>query len=137
LPIIINRCGVIAGPWQFGKVDQGIAVFWLASHMFGKPLKYIGFGGKGKQVRDMMHIDDLVELVILQLSDPAKFAKDVWNAGGGREFSVSLLELTSLCQKITGKKVDIGSDPVTRYADIPVYVSETDLILRLETGKAN
>ena len=123
IPIIINRCGVIAGPWQFGKVDQGIAVFWLASHMFGKPLKYIGFGGAGKQVRDMMHIDDLVELVLLQLKEPAKFANGVWNAGGGREISVSLLELTEICGKLTGKKVLIGSDTETRYADIPVYIS--------------
>jgi CDP-paratose 2-epimerase len=128
LPIVINRCGVIAGPWQFGKVDQGVAVFWLASHMFGKPLKYIGFGGTGKQVRDMMHIDDLIELVFLQLKEPAKFANGVWNAGGGREISVSLLELTGICRKITGKKVDIGADPVTRYADIPVYISDTGKI---------
>lgn len=125
LPIVINRCGVIAGPWQFGKVDQGIAVFWLASHMFGKPLKYIGFGGTGKQIRDMMHVDDLVKLVLLQLSNPAKFAKSVWNAGGGREISVSLVELTEICRKIAGRKIEIGSDPQTRYADIPVYISDT------------
>jgi CDP-paratose 2-epimerase len=128
IPVIINRCGVIAGPWQFGKVDQGVAVFWLASHMFGKPLKYIGFGGAGKQVRDMMHIDDLTDLVCLQLKEPAKFANDVWNAGGGREISVSLLELTEICGKITGNKLDVGSDPKTRYADIPVYISDTGKI---------
>ncbi|MFZ2655813.1 MAG: NAD-dependent epimerase/dehydratase family protein [Victivallales bacterium] len=128
IPIVINRCGVIAGPWQFGKVDQGIAVFWLASHMFEKPLKYIGFGGTGKQVRDMMHIDDLISLILLQLENPAKFAKGVWNAGGGRDISVSLVELTGICQKVTGKSFDIGSDPQTRYADIPVYISNTGKI---------
>jgi CDP-paratose 2-epimerase len=126
--VVINRCGVIAGPWQFGKVDQGIAVFWLASHMFGNPLKYIGFGGTGKQVRDMMHIDDLTGLVCLQLKEPAKFANGVWNAGGGREISVSLLELTEICGRITGKKLPIGSEPETRYADIPVYISDTGKI---------
>ncbi len=128
LPIVINRCGVIAGPWQFGKVDQGIAVFWLASHMFGKPLKYIGFGGTGKQVRDMMHIDDLIRLLILQLKDPAKYSKGVWNVGGGRKISVSLIELTKICREITGNKVEIGIDPKTRYADIPVYISDTSKI---------
>jgi CDP-paratose 2-epimerase len=128
IPVIINRCGVIAGPWQFGKVDQGIAVFWLASHMFERPLKYIGFGGAGKQVRDMLHIDDLIELVLLQLKEPAKFANGVWNAGGGREISVSLLELTEICSDITGKKLAIGSDLKTRYADIPVYISDTGKI---------
>lgn len=128
IPFVINRCGVIAGPWQFGKVDQGIAVFWLASHMFVKPLKYIGFGGTGRQVRDMMHIDDLIELVLLQFKDPAKFATGVWNAGGGREISVSLIELTEICSKITGKKLSIGADPLTRYADIPVYISDAGKI---------
>lgn len=136
IPVVINRCGVIAGPWQFGKVDQGIAVFWLASHMFGKPLKYIGFGGTGRQVRDMMHIDDLVELVILQLKDPAKFATGVWNAGGGREISVSLVELTDICAKITGKKLGIGSEPETRYADIPVYISDAGKIMAFCGWKA-
>ena len=41
---IINRCGVIAGPWQFGKVDQGVFTLWMLSHYFKRPLKYIGFG---------------------------------------------------------------------------------------------
>ena len=50
---IINRCGVIAGPGQFGKVDQGVFTLWVANHVFGKPLKYTGFGGQGKQVRDL------------------------------------------------------------------------------------
>ena len=128
IPVVINRCGVIAGPWQFGKVDQGIAVFWLASHMFERPLKYIGFGGAGKQVRDMMHIDDLTDLVFLQLKEPAKFANGVWNVGGGREISVSLVELTEICEKITGNKISIGSDQETRYADVPVYISDTGKI---------
>ena len=48
---IINRCGVIAGPWQFGKVDQGVFTLWMLAHYFKRDLKYIGFGGKGKQVR--------------------------------------------------------------------------------------
>jgi len=47
----INRCGVIAGPWQMGKVDQGVVSLWVLRHYFGKPLAYIGYGGAGKQVR--------------------------------------------------------------------------------------
>ena len=46
---VINRCGVIAGPWQFGKVDQGVFTLWMLAHYFKKPLKYIGFGGKGSK----------------------------------------------------------------------------------------
>lgn len=128
-PVVINRCGVIGGPWQFGKADQGIAVFWLASHMFGKPLKYIGFGGKGRQVRDFLHIDDLVRLIMLQLKNPEKFAKTgFFNVGGGREVSASLLELTTVCHKITGNSLSIGSETETRYADIPVYVTDNGKI---------
>ena len=52
-PWVVNRCGVIAGPWQMGKVDQGVFTHWALSHRFGRPLSYIGFGGTGKQVRDL------------------------------------------------------------------------------------
>src|ERR1700687_5441384 len=66
---VINRCGVISGPWQMGKVDQGVMVLWVASHLFGRGLGYIGFGGQGKQVRDVLHIDDLGDLIDIQLRD--------------------------------------------------------------------
>src|SRR5262249_24687767 len=52
LRTIVNRCGVISGPWQMGKVDQGFVVLWAARHLFGGTLNYIGFGGEGLQVRD-------------------------------------------------------------------------------------
>ncbi len=125
LPFIINRCGVLAGPWQFGKTDQGIAAFWIASHIFKKPLKYIGFGGHGKQVRDMLHIDDLFKLLMMQIKEPAKYSDGVFNAGGGLKGSVSLQELTEICGEISGNRLSPGSDPVTRYADIPVYITDS------------
>jgi CDP-paratose 2-epimerase len=64
---IINRCGLITGPWQMGKIDQGVIVLWIAKHTYGKQLSYIGFGGKGKQVRDIIDIDDLFDLLKIQL----------------------------------------------------------------------
>ena len=91
LRAVVDRCGVIAGPWQMGKVDQGVFAFWLFHHHFGLPLSYIGFGGTGKQVRDLLHVDDLVELVDEQLSDPDGWAGFVGNVGGGRDHSLSLL----------------------------------------------
>ena len=66
---IINRCGVIAGPWQMGKTDQGVVTFWMAAHYFRRELSYIGFGGKGKQVRDLLHVDDLAGLIADQVSN--------------------------------------------------------------------
>ena len=56
VPAVIDRCGVIAGPWQMGKVDQGVFTHWMLAHHFGNPLSYIGFGGEGKQVRDLLHV---------------------------------------------------------------------------------
>ena len=67
LTYIINRIGVISGPWQFGKVDQGFISHWCWSHLMKKKLKYIGFNGSGMQVRDILHIDDLCELIFLQI----------------------------------------------------------------------
>ena len=81
---VVNRCGVIAGPWQMGKVDQGVLAYWMLAHHFGRPLAYIGFGGSGKQVRDLLHVDDLLDLIDLQLSDPGSWTGVVVNVGGGQ-----------------------------------------------------
>src|SRR5262249_11352838 len=89
LRTVIDRCGVITGPWQMGRVDQGVFAFWLLHHHFGIPLSYIGYGGKGKQVRDLLHVDDLAELVDEQLSDPEGWAGFVGNVGGGPKHSLS------------------------------------------------
>ncbi|MFM8716495.1 MAG: NAD-dependent epimerase/dehydratase family protein, partial [Spartobacteria bacterium] len=62
-PVWINRCGVLAGAGQFGKADQGIFSFWIHSWRAGRPLKYIGFGGSGLQVRDCLHPRDIVTLI--------------------------------------------------------------------------
>ncbi len=70
VPAVIDRCGVIAGPWQMGKVDQGVFTHWMLAHHFRNPLTYIGFGGHGKQVRDLLHVEDLVDLVERQLLEP-------------------------------------------------------------------
>lgn len=124
IPVTVNRCGVIAGPWQMGKVDQGVFTHWMLSFMFDKALKYIGFGGNGKQVRDLLHVADLVDLLDLQLQDPAGWAGQTFNVGGGLNSSLSLLETSELCHQITGKSIKIDSDPQTRAGDVPVYLSD-------------
>ena len=65
-PVWVNRCGVMAGAGQFGKPDQGIFSYWIHSWARQAPLKYIGFGGTGHQVRDCLHPGDLVDLVLKQ-----------------------------------------------------------------------
>jgi CDP-paratose 2-epimerase len=121
---VINRCGVIAGPWQMGKVDQGVFTYWMLAHHFGRPLRYIGYGGTGKQVRDLLHIEDLIGLLAEQLAMPEHWDGQVVNVGGGLDCSLSLRETTALCQQITGKTVEIASDSANRAGDVPLYISD-------------
>lgn len=121
---VVDRCGVIAGPWQMGKVDQGVFTHWMLSHHFGLELDYIGFGGTGKQVRDLLHVDDLAELIELQLLDPEGWDGQVLNVGGGRKGSLSLLESTAACRELTGREMAVGSIAETRAGDVPLYVSD-------------
>lgn len=125
LVAVVNRCGVIAGPWQMGVVDQGFVALWVARHLFGGALSFMGFGGEGLQVRDVLHIDDLVALVLMQMAEPGPFRGTVFNVGGGRQTSVSLRELTDLCRTVTGHAPAIGRQPETRPADIPYFVTDT------------
>ncbi len=124
LPTVIDRCGVIAGPWQMGKVDQGVFTHWMLAHHFGQPLAYIGFGGQGKQVRDLLHVEDLVDLVERQLLDPGAWDGRTLNVGGGRPCSLSLRETTEICRRLSGREVPISSIAETRPGDVPVYLSD-------------
>ncbi len=123
LKAAITRFGVIAGPRQMGKTDQGIATLWMAKHFWNQSLKYIGYGGKGKQVRDLLHIDDLINLIDIQIHDIEKFNGKIFNAGGGMQCSASLYEMTAYCQKITGNTITIDSDVNNRPADLRIYVT--------------
>jgi len=120
----ITRFGVIAGPWQFGKVDQGVFTLWIMHHYFKKNLKYIGFGGNGKQVRDLLHIDDLCGLIDLQIKNIDQFNGKIFNAGGGYNVSLSLLETTQICEEITGNRIDILKDNNERPGDIIIYITD-------------
>ncbi len=106
------------------RADQGVFSLWMAAHVLNRPLKYIGFGGSGKQVRDLLHVDDLVELVKLQLTRLDDLSGALFNVGGGEMRAVSLLETTQLCESITGNRIAI--EPVTenRIGDIPWFVTD-------------
>ncbi|MEC4817755.1 MAG: NAD-dependent epimerase/dehydratase family protein [Scytonema sp. PMC 1069.18] len=129
VPTIINRCGVITGPWQMGKVDQGVFVLWVAAHYFQKPLKYIGYGGTGKQVRDLLHIQDLFNLVEYQLQHFTELDGEIFNVGGGNSHSLSLLETTTLCQEITGKSTQIAASLEERPGDIPIFITDSSKVI--------
>ena len=121
---VVNRCGMIAGPWQFGKVDQGVVSLWVQAHLFGKPLQYIGYGGTGKQVRDVLHVEDLGDLVMDQLTDLPRWYGWVGNVSGGAENSISLMELTALCSEVTGRQTPVGSSVQNRPADLRIYIGD-------------
>lgn len=121
---IINRCGLIAGPWQMGKIDQGVVMLWVTSHIFHKELSYIGYNGTGKQIRDVLHIDDLCDLVLLQINQFDQFNGEVFNVGGGNKNSISLQEMTSLCREITGETIPLGSEQQTRSNDLIWYITD-------------
>jgi CDP-paratose 2-epimerase len=131
LSTVVDRCGVVAGPWQMGKVDQGVFTHWLASFYFGRPLSYLGFGGAGKQVRDVLHVLDLVDLVDDQLARREHWAGAVVNVGGGAQGSLSLRETTQLCQQITGHRMAVDGDPRTRAGDVRIYLSDCRALGRL------
>ena len=121
---VINRCGVITGPWQMGKVDQGVVVLWMARHFWKQKLSYIGYGGFGKQTRDILHVNDLFALIKWQLENIDRINGETFNVGGGLDGTVSLLELTQFCQEITGNKIEIERVAETRPADIKFYCTD-------------
>jgi CDP-paratose 2-epimerase len=133
VPAIIDRCGVITGHWQMGKVDQGVFVLWVAAHYFKKSLQYIGYGGSGKQVRDLLFIDDLIQLVDYQIANFAELNGETFNVGGGVETSLSLLETTQLCQAITGQTIPIHAVFEERQDDLPLFITDSSKVIQ-KTG---
>jgi CDP-paratose 2-epimerase len=121
---IINRCGVLTGAWQMGKVEQGFVTLWAAQHVFGGSLSYIGYGGKGKQVRDVLHIEDFFHLIDLEIQNLDKLNGEIFNVGGGRSISVSLQELTTLCKEASGNCIPIKQIPENRPADLRIYLTD-------------
>ena len=132
---VINRFGVIAGPWQFGKVDQGVFTLWMLAHYFKKELKYIGFGGTGKQVRDLLHVNDVCRLLEWEILNIKKVNKQIFNVGGGKLINLSLCETTKLCEEITGNKILISSQLDNRPGDIKIYISDISKVTHITGWK--
>jgi CDP-paratose 2-epimerase len=120
----IDRCGVVAGPWQMGRVDQGVFAHWVLAHLLGRPLRYLGFDGSGRQVRDLLHVEDLIDLLDDQLVRPDHWDGVTANVGGGRACSLSLCETTALCRELTGREVPVAPAGAERPGDVAVYLSD-------------
>jgi CDP-paratose 2-epimerase len=103
----------------------------MLAFYFQRPLSYLGFGGGGKQVRDLVHVSDLVDLAEDQLEQPTHWDGAVVNVGGGAQVSLSLRETSELCREITGNDVELSSDPNTRAGDVRIYLSDCRALGRL------
>tara|TARA_A100001015_G_scaffold35247_1_gene38939 strand:+ start:2147 stop:3175 length:1029 start_codon:yes stop_codon:yes gene_type:complete len=135
LKFIINRFGVIAGPWQFGKQDQGFVPLWVAKHFLKRKLSYIGFGGKGHQVRDILHVKDACDIILIQIKKIRKINNKVFNIGGEINNSISLKDLTIKCEQLTKNKIKFKSVSKTSLFDIPYYVSDNSKLIKFYKWK--
>lgn len=123
----INRCGVLAGAGQFGRPDQGIFSFWINSWLRNAPLRYIGFDGRGHQVRDCLHPRDLVPLIRLQMDEPVDSGKPrIMNLAGGVENSMSLAQLSRWCAARFDAR-EVAGEAKPRPFDIPWMVLDISL----------
>jgi CDP-paratose 2-epimerase len=122
-PVWINRCGVLAGAGQFGRADQGIFSYWINAWLRRRPLTYIGFNGRGYQVRDCLHPRDLMSILRQQLAG-ASDKNRIVNVSGGLANSMSLAQLSAWCAKRFGSR-EITADANPRPFDIPWMVLDS------------
>lgn len=119
-PLFIDRCGVLAGAGQFGRADQGIFSWWIHSWAGRRPLSYIGFGGRGLQVRDCLHPADLARLVVMQIT-ASQSHPVVLNVSGGPASATSLAQLSRWCAERLGRHAVTASGEARPY-DVPWLV---------------
>ncbi len=127
---IINRCGVLSGPLQFGKQDQGFVSLWIWHHISKKKLKYIGYGGYGHQVRDVLHIQDLVNLIKTQIKMFDRINNQTFTVGGSTKSFVSLKQLTKICENVSGNKIKFSKKPKTSIYDIPYFITDNKKVTK-------
>ena len=125
-PVWIDRCGVLAGPGQFGTPEQGIVAYWINAHLRQRPLRYIGFDGTGRQVRDVLHPRDLAALLDVEMRQERKGGQRIYTAGGGLANAMSLAQLTAWCDA-RFRPHPVAADLNERPYDIPwIVMDNTD-----------
>jgi CDP-paratose 2-epimerase len=126
IPATSFRQSCIYGTRQFGIEDQGwVAWFTIASRL----KRNITIFGDGKQVRDVLYVDDLVRAYEAAIVAPDKIAGQAFNVGGGPRNVLSLVELVGLLEKKLGRKIPLKWDE-WRPGDQRVYISD---VRKLET----
>lgn len=120
MPNVVFRMSCIYGPHQCGNEDQGWVAHFLMQARDGAPITLYG---DGRQVRDVLYVDDLLDAMLLATSRVESLAGQAFNMGGGPQSTVSLLELLELIGRL-------GEPPEVRFGDWRVgdqryYVSDT------------
>jgi CDP-paratose 2-epimerase len=127
LRTVVFRMSCIYGPRQFGNEDQGWVAHFTRAVAAGRPLTIYG---NGKQVRDLLYVDDLIRAFELAAQHAERAVGRVYNIGGGMANSISIWEeLRPRLEKITGRRISASLDG-WRPGDQPVYVSDTRQALR-------
>jgi CDP-paratose 2-epimerase len=123
LRALVLRMSCIYGPRQFGNEDQGWVAHFVKRCLAGEPITIYG---NGKQVRDLLFVDDLVDALLLAREHAGQLAGQAFNLGGGAANSVSLLELIDMLEELSGESVDLSFSN-ERVGDQRYYVSDTRL----------
>jgi CDP-paratose 2-epimerase len=120
LQSVVFRMSCIAGPRQFGSEDQGWVAHFLYSALEGRPLTIYG---DGRQVRDVLHVEDLLSAFEAAYARRDRTAGEIYNIGGGEENTVSLLELIDRIEELTGSRTAYSLSG-SRAGDQLVYVTD-------------
>lgn len=129
LPTVVFRMSCIAGPRQFGNEDQGWVAHFLYSVLNEHPITIYG---NGFQVRDVLHVQDLLDAIQAARTAVQRTRGEVYNVGGGIERTVSVIEMLREIERRTGLPLHLEYSPV-RPGDQPLYISDTHK-LQLHTG---
>lgn len=129
LKTVVFRMSCIYGPHQCGTEDQGWVAHFLLKALKNEPITLYG---DGKQVRDILFVNDLVDAFLLAMENIDQVSGQAFNMGGGSKNTVSLLELTRLIEKLNGRRIDVNFDD-WRPGDQRYYVSDTSKFTN-ETG---
>jgi CDP-paratose 2-epimerase len=121
LPTAVFRMSCIYGPHQFGNEDQGWVAHFLIRALAGEPVTIYG---DGKQVRDVLFVEDLVDALLVAREQMPAIAGCAFNIGGGPANAVSLREVTALIAELTGTEPALSFGP-WRTGDQRWYVSDT------------
>ena len=129
LPTVVFRMSCIAGPRQFGNEDQGWVAHFLYCALAGLPITVYG---DGHQVRDVLHVHDLVQAMMAAREHRRTTRGQIYNLGGGMGRSVSVLEMLRSIEKQLGRPLNVRYARV-RPGDQPLYISDTGKLER-DTG---